>query len=105
MATLRPGSRARTSRLGMKVIPRSAKALSNAREEAGEGGIGAPNGITRLISQAPRTPRALRYSCNNNAASLGAGGHLKGNDVTPTIARPLVKVGSTSRRRSAPAKE
>ena len=39
------------------------------------------------------------------AASLGAGGHLNGVDVTPTIARPFENEGSTSRRRTAPSTE
>ena len=56
-------------------------------------------------SSDPRTPRAERKSCSSKAASLGAGGHLKGAPHTPTIARPRVNVGSTSRRRPAPATE
>src|SRR5574341_507283 len=100
MATRRAGSRAHTRRLERKVIPRSAKAATNALEVAGDGGIGAPNGMTKLISHASRTPRVVRYSCSNKAASLGAGGHLNGAEVTPTIARPFEKVGSTSRKRS-----
>lgn len=35
--------------LGMKLMPRSAKAVSNALEESGDGGIGVPKGITRLM--------------------------------------------------------
>jgi hypothetical protein len=41
-------------------MPRSEKALINAFEVSGEGGIGIPNGITRLISQSARTPRLVR---------------------------------------------
>ena len=52
-----------------------------------------------------RTPRPVRWSCSNNAASLGAGGHLNGVDVTPTMAWPFEKLGITSLRRSAPAKD
>ena len=34
---------------------------------------------------------------------LGAGGHLKGVEVTPTITRPPPKAARTSRRPKAPA--
>ena len=37
-----------------------ANAASNASEVVGEGGIGIPNGITRLIVHASRTPRPAR---------------------------------------------
>jgi hypothetical protein len=47
----------------------------------------------------------VRKSCSISAASLGAGGHLKGVAQTPTIARPRVKVGSTALSRVAPATE
>ena len=37
------------------------------------------------------------------AHSLGAGGHLNGVDMTPTITRPPPKFASTSRSANAPA--
>ena len=56
-------------RLGTNVMPRSVKAAISALEAAGDGGIGAPNGMTRLISHAPRTPRAVRWSCSSATVS------------------------------------
>ena len=72
---------------------------------SGDGGTGVPNGIASVISQSSRTPRSDRQSCSSSAASLGAGGHLNGAPQTPTTARPLENVGSTSRSRAAPATE
>ena len=51
------------------------------------------------------SPRDEKYSSSSIAVSHGAGGHLNEGPVTPTIARPCEKAGSTSRKRSAPAKE
>ena len=67
-------------------MPRSAKVDISALEVAGEGGMGMPKGMTRVMSQSPRTPRAVRWSCRSSAASLGAGGHLNGWEQTPTMA-------------------
>jgi hypothetical protein len=73
-------------------------------EAAGDGGIGAERydhaGFARLAHAARG-----EVFVKQQGGSLGAGGHLNGAEVTPTIARPLVKVGNTSRKRSAPAKE
>ena len=48
-------------------------------------GSGAPSGITSAISDARGGPRSARRSCMSRAVSLGAGGHLNGVEVTPTI--------------------
>ena len=66
-------------------MSRSAKATSNASDAAGEGGMGAPIGISSETFERSRTPRSMRKSCINSAVSLGAGGHLNGVEVTPTI--------------------
>ena len=86
-------------------MSRSAKAASSASEVSGEGGTGLGSGITKVISQLSRTPRSVRWSCSSSAASLGAGGHLKGAPQTPTIARPELNSGISSAIRSAPATE
>ena len=39
----------------------------------------------------------------SSAVSLGAGGHLNGVEVTPTMTRPPAKSRSTSRSAKAPA--
>ncbi len=72
---------------------------------SGDGGTGVPNGITSEISQASRTPRAVRWSCRSSAHSLGAGGHLNGASQTPITTRPREKAGRISASRSAPATE
>ncbi|WP_327010516.1 hypothetical protein OHA72_26595 [Dactylosporangium sp. NBC_01737] len=84
-------------------MPRSANALGNAREAAGDGGIGAPSGMTSSIWERSRSPRASSRSCSMSAVSLGAGGHLNGVDVTPTITRPPANRSSTSRTPNAPS--
>ena len=89
-------------RWGCQVIPRSSKAVSRAFEASGDGGIGAPMGIRRAISDESRSPRSVRKSCMSSAVSLGAGGHLNGVDVTATTTRPPPKPASTSRRANAP---
>ena len=90
---------------GMNSIPRSAKRARIAAEVSGDGGTGAPKGITTWMWTSSRTPRARRNSSSRMAASLGAGGHLNGAPQTPTIAVPDVKLGRTSRSCSAPATE
>jgi len=104
-AIFRPGSSAFTARPILSVMPRAANSVVSARDMSAEAGIGLDSGSTRLISHAPRTPRAARYSSSSSAHSLGAGGHLKGAADTPTMAWPRENVGSTSRRRNAPATE
>ena len=47
--------------------------------------MGLGSGITREISDRSRRPRWVRKSWTRRAVSLGAGGHLNGVDVTPTI--------------------
>ena len=84
---------------------RSAKASSSASDVCGDGGTGLGSGIKKVILQAFRTPRTERWSWRSRAASLGAGGHLKGAPQTPTTARPSVNPGMTSRNRCAPATE
>ncbi|HEY1669284.1 MAG TPA: hypothetical protein VGG54_26620 [Trebonia sp.] len=84
-------------------MPRSANAASSGAEAAGDGGIGAPSGITSEISLASRRPRSTRKSCSISAVSLGAGGHLNGVEVTPMISRPPPKEFSTSRAAKAPS--
>ena len=84
-------------------MPRSAKVVSSASDAAGDGGIGTGSGITRVTSDCSRIPRSVSSSCISSAVSLGAGGHLNGVDVTPTITRPPPKVASTSRSANAPA--
>jgi hypothetical protein len=84
-------------------MPRSANASSSAADASGDGGIGAGNGIARSISELSRSPRSVRKSCTSSAVSLGAGGHLNGVEVTPTITRPPGNASSTSRRAKAPA--
>ena len=86
-------------------MPRPANSSRIAADVSGEGGIGEPKGITRVMPAASRRPWARRYASSSSAASLGAGGHLKDGPVTPTIASPPSKPASTSRRRSAPATE
>ena len=61
------------------------------------------NGMTSAISDRSRSPRSVRKSCISSAVSLGAGGHLNGVEVTPTITRPPSKSASTSRSANAPA--
>jgi len=57
------------------------------------------DGITTWIATSSRTPRSRRYPSSRIAASLGAGGHLKGAPHTPTIAVPLRRTGA---RRAGP---
>ena len=89
----------------MSSMPRRSNSASSAAEASGEGGTGRPNGITKEIWQASRTPRAVSASSSSSAHSLGAGGHLKGAPQTPISARPREKVGMISASRSAPATE
>ena len=84
-------------------MPRSSNAARTALEASGEGGIGAPSGITRAISERSRSPRSVRKSCTRRAVSLGAGGHLNGVDVTPMTTRPPSNASRTSRQANAPA--
>ena len=84
-------------------MPRSSNAASNALDAAGDGGIGAGSGITSDTCDRSRSPRATRKSFTSKAVSLGAGGHLNGVEVTPTITRPPWKASSTSRAAKAPA--
>ena len=62
--------------------------------------------ITAIDPTARRVTTDLdAYEADVLVIALGAGGHLNGAPHTPTIALPAVKVGSTSRSRSAPATE
>ncbi|MBL7627700.1 hypothetical protein [Frankia nepalensis] len=63
-------------------MPRSAKAASNASDAAGDGGMGAPSGMTSEISLDSRRPRPTRKSWTSRVVSLGAGGHSNGVEVT-----------------------
>ena len=83
-----PASSDATRGSGTNSMPRSANRARIASEVSGDGGTGAPNGITTWIWTSSRTPRARRYSSSRIAASLGAGGHLNGVPQTPTIAVP-----------------
>ena len=80
----------------MKVISRSANAVSSAAEVSGDGGTGRGSGMTSVISQSFRTPRAVSESCSISAHSLGAGGHLNGAPHTPITTRPSENVGTIS---------
>ena len=91
------------SDFGWNSIPRSANAVSNAVDAAGDGGIGTGNGMTSATSERSRMPRSVRKSCTSRAVSLGAGGHLNGVDVTATMTRPPGKSARMSRRANAPA--
>ncbi len=102
---MRAGSSAATRRPVMSSMPRCSNSASSAAEVSGEGGTGAPNGITKEISQASRTPRARSSSSSSSAHSLGAGGHLNGAPQTPITAWPAEKVGMIAASRSAPATE
>jgi len=62
-----------------------AKVSSSIAEAPGDGGIGAPSGITNEISLFSRRPRLLRKSCMSRAVSLGAGGHLNGVEVRTCV--------------------
>ena len=74
-----------------------------ASEAAGDGGMGTPNGITSDMDELSRSRRCTRKSWSKSAVSLGAGGHLNGVEVTPTMTRPPSKLAKTSRRAKAPA--
>jgi hypothetical protein len=83
-------------------MPRSANAARITWDAAGDGGIGDGSGITSAISDRSRSPRRVRWWCISSAASLGAGGHLNGVDVTPTTTRPPSNAAITSRSANAP---
>jgi len=89
----------------MKSIPRSSKVDTSALDVSGEGGIGAPKGMTSEILVASLTPRSRRYSSNNSTASLGAGGHLNEGPHTPTMAAPSVNPAIASPAAIAPVTE
>src|SRR2546428_528514 len=91
------------ARTGAVVAGRLAGSADPRDHVVGDGARGVPNGIAHLMFTSSRTPRSRRYSSNRRAASLGAGGHLNGAPQTPTIAVPVLNVGSTSRMLSAPA--
>ena len=74
-------------------------------ETSSEIGIGFGIGVTRWMVVASRSPRRARRSCSMNAASYGAGGHLKKPPSTPITIEPPRKSGSTSRIAAAPAGE
>ncbi len=64
-AVVEHGNRARVverahAPVGRNAMSRSANAATNAREVSGDGGTGLASGITNEISQASRTPRAVR---------------------------------------------
>ncbi len=61
-ASFDPGSSDTTRRSGTNAMPRSAKPARIASEVDGDGGIGAPNGITTRIVTSSRTPRSRRNS-------------------------------------------
>ena len=60
LATPRALSNAVTRRPGRKRIPRMANSATSAVDVSGDGGTGVLNGMTMVISQAPRTPRLVR---------------------------------------------
>ena len=83
--------------------PRSANAARIACEASGRRrDRHAERASTSAISTASRRPRSRRKSCSSSAVSLGAGGHLNGVDVTPTIAVPAVEVREHVARRRTP---
>lgn len=58
--------------------------------------------MTSEIREVSRIPRSVRKSCINKAVSLGAGGHLNGVEVTPTMTLPPANLDNTSRKAKAP---
>ena len=100
VATLRAGSRPRTSAPGCHAIPRSRELARAAppTPPATAGSARRAASPARPLERSSR-PRAARWSCTSSAVSLGAGGHLNGVEVTATTTWPPSKASSTSRSR------
>ena len=74
----------------MYSMSRAASSSRNRCETSGVTGTGADIGATTLISVSSLSPASTRSSCNRNAPSKGAGGHLYGCPRTPIrIVPPL----------------
>ena len=88
---------------GVPLDPLLGEGAEQGPEASGEGGMGTGRGMTRATSERSLRPRSRRNVSVRSAASLGAGGHLNGVEVTPTTTRPPSNPSSTSRRANAPS--
>ena len=103
VAILLAGSSEVTFDWGPHSMPRSPAASRMPVDALGEMGMGIPIGLTILMVDFDRRPRFSRSSCNMNAVSNGAAGHLKKLPSTPMMTSPPAKAGRTSRTRAAPS--